>query len=311
MEFGVDIPHHGRLASPGHIREFCPAAEELGFEGLWTVDHVVMPVHTDSYYTLGRRPAPVADWAVSDLLSPNYEMTSTLLWVAGFTSKAWLGTRVAVLPLRNPLLNARMLASLDLYSGGRLLYGVGVGWLKEEAEFMQVPWDRRGERSEEHIALLRTVWTAEGRTVEFAGKYYRFGPMDPEPRPAQRPPPILIGGHSDVALERAGRIGDGWIAATMSASRLVEHWDKVQSAARASGRDPAKLRLVAFTDIAVREGEGPEALAEPMDGVIERLESYRAVGVDHLVLGLLGAPSPKAHLAALQTISDHILPAFR
>src|SRR5438034_928021 len=252
MEFGVSIPHTGRLAEPGYIREFCQAAEELGFLGLWAVDHIALPPHTDSLYTLGRKPAPMADGALFSL-APMYEMTSTLLWVAGFTSKARLGTAVAVLPLRNPVLNARMLATLDIYSGGRLLYGVGVGWMKEEADAMQMRWDRRGARSEEQIALLRRLWTAEDKLVDFEGEFYRFPPIDPEPRPVQKPPPILIGGHSDVALERAGRIGDGWLASGMSAPRVVEHWAKVKEAAQANGRDPENLLLVAGTDIALGE----------------------------------------------------------
>ena len=97
-----------------------------------------MPHHTDSQYTLGRAPAAIADDAVSGLLSPNYEMMTTLTWVAGFTERVKLGTAVAVLPIRNAVANARQLATLDVYSGGRVLYGAGVGWLREEAEMMNM-----------------------------------------------------------------------------------------------------------------------------------------------------------------------------
>ena len=309
MEFGVSIPHTGRMASPDYIREFCQAAEELGFDGLWAVDHVVMPQHTDSFYTLGRKPAAIADFAVSNLLSPMYEMTSTLLWVAGFTSRVRLGTSVAVLPLRNPVLNARMLATLDVYSGGRLIYGVGIGWLKEEADAMQMEWDHRGERSDEHIAVLRKLWTAEGDLVEFDGKYYRFGPIDPEPRPIQQPPPILIGGHSDPALERAGRIGDGWIAAGMSHPRVAEHWEKVKRAAVSCGRDPDQLMLSASAGVAA--GESPaKPIGEPIADVIERVRGYQEAGVHHLRLGT-GGRDRKLQLAALQVLAKEVLPAFR
>src|SRR5262245_13020229 len=147
MEFGLTIPHTGRRASPEYIRRYCTAADVAGFEGLWGVDHIVMPHHTDSKYTLGRQPADIADDAVSDLLSPNYELMTTLTWIAGFTNRVTLGTAVAVLPIRNAIANARQLATLDVYSGGRVLYGVGVGWLREEAEMMGMPWDRRGARS--------------------------------------------------------------------------------------------------------------------------------------------------------------------
>ena len=250
MDVGVTIPHTGRNASPAWVREYCTAAEQLGFDSLWGVDHLVMPHHTDSDYTLGRKPAKIGDDAVSGLLSPNYEMMTTLTWVAGFTERMKLGTAVAVLPIRNAVHNARALATLDVYSGGRVVYGVGVGWLREEAEAMGMPWDRRGARSEEHIALMRTLWCAEGDLVEFHGEFHDLPPMDPEPRPVQRPIPILIGGHSDIALERAGRIGDGWIAAQMSPERVAEHWPRVLESAERNGRDPASVRL--FTSTPVR-----------------------------------------------------------
>jgi probable F420-dependent oxidoreductase len=274
MEFGLTIPHTGRHASPEWVREYSIVAEETGWDSLWGVDHLVMPQHTDSDYTLGRKPTKIADDAVSGLLAPNYEMMTTLTWVAGFTERIKLGTAVAVLPIRNAVQNARILATLDVYSGGRVLYGVGAGWLREEAEAMGMPWDRRGARSEEHIALLRALWCAEGDLVEFHGEFHDLPPMDPEPRPVQRPIPILVGGHSDIALERAGRIGDGWIAAQMSPERVAEHWPKVVAAAERAGRDPAGLRL--FTSVSGRT-ELPLG---------DLLAQYQEVGVDHVQIGL-------------------------
>ncbi len=276
MEIGLTLPHTGRHASPAFVRDFAVTAEEAGFDSLWAVDHLVMPHHTESLYTLGRNPAPIADDAVSGLLSPNYEMHTTLAWVAGFTERVKLGTAVAVLPIRNAVANARQVATLDVYSGGRVLYGVGAGWLREEAEAMNMPWDRRGRRTEEHIALMRALWCAEGDLVEFHGEFHDLPPMDPEPRPVQRPIPILVGGHSDVALDRAGRIGDGWIAAMMSPPRLAEHWAKVRDAAERAGRDPEALLLVASTP--AMQG------AELVDALGERA----ALGVDHVTVGLRG-----------------------
>ena len=199
MEFGLVVPHTGPFADPEYVRSYSITAEQAGFDGLWAVDHMVMPYHTDSKYTLGRAPASIADDAVSKQLSPNYEMHTTLTWVAAITHRVKLGTCVAVLPIRNAVANARQVATLDIYSGGRVLYGVGAGWLREEAEAMNMPWDRRGRRAEEHIALMRTLWCAEEALVEFHGEYHDCPLMDPEPRPVQRPVPILVGGHSEVA----------------------------------------------------------------------------------------------------------------
>jgi len=298
MEFGLTIPHTGRHASPEWVREYCVTAEDAGWDGLWAVDHLVMPHHTDSKYTLGRAPAAIGDDAVSGLLSPNYEMMTTLTWVAGFTERVKLGTSVAVLPIRNAVHNARLLATLDVYSRGRVLYGVGVGWLREEAEAMGMPWDHRGARSEEHVALLRALWCAEGDLVEFHGAYHEIPPMDPEPRPVQRPIPILVGGHSDIALERAGRIGDGWIAAQMSPERVAEHWPKVLAAAERNGRDPASLQLV--TSISGR-------VDIPLG---ELLAQYRDLGVDHVQVGL-HRESPAETLDTIRDVAENVLPAVR
>src|SRR5262249_18389118 len=154
--------------------------------------------------------------AVSELLSPNFELVTTLAFVAAITERIKLGSAVEVLPIRNAVLNARQLATVDRYSGGRLLCGVGAGWLPREAAATGRAWDRRAAPADEHIALLRAIWTAPGPHVEFHGEFWDLPPMDPEPRPVQQPIPILIGGHSDAALDRAARLGDGWIAAAMS-----------------------------------------------------------------------------------------------
>jgi probable F420-dependent oxidoreductase len=164
-----------------------------------------------------------------------------LAHVAAVTEQIKLGTGVEVLPIRNAVLNARQLATVDRYSNGRLLCGVGAGWLKEEADAMGMPWDRRGRRTEEHIELLRTIWTAPGRHVEFHGEFWDLPPMDPEPRPVQQPVPILIGGHSDIAIDRAARLGDGWIAAAVSSARLAELLPTLQAALDRHDREPASV----------------------------------------------------------------------
>ena len=220
MELGVRIPHVGPQATPAFVREWCQTADQAGYGILWGVDHLVMPQKVESKYVLPRKPATIADDAVSTQLSPNFEMMSTLAFVAGITERARLGTAVAVLTIRNAVLNARQLATVDRYSNGRLVYGVGIGWLKEEADAMNMPWDRRGARSDEHIALLRALWMAQGKHVEFHGEFWDIPPMDPEPKPVQQPIPILIGGHSEHAMARAARLGDGWIAAGMAPERL-------------------------------------------------------------------------------------------
>jgi probable F420-dependent oxidoreductase len=306
MEIGITVPHTGKLASPEFIRDFCITAEEAGWDGLWAIDHLVMPHHTDSLYTLARKPAPIGDDAVASLLAPNYEMMSTLLWIAGFTSRVKLGTAVAVLTIRNAILNARQLATLDIFSGGRVLYGAGVGWLEEEADAMNMPWDNRGKRADEHIEMMRAIWTAPDDLMEWHGPYFDLPPMDPRPQPVQRPIPILIGGHSDPALDRAARLGDGWIAASMSPERFREHRDKLFRLTEGYGRDPSQLILVNSTSVPVADGElSPSATAEAV-GV---LEQYQSLGVNHLNLGT-GATTRASAIAALEVLGERVLPGF-
>src|SRR5262249_37032690 len=154
VEVGVAIPHMGPLAAPAFVVEFCRRAEAVGFDGLWTADHVVVPKAMASTYTLARRPVVIDSDALKAAMGLNLERFSRLGVAAGVKSRVRLGAGVMVLPSRSPLLNARQLASLDLYSGGRVTLGIGAGWLEEEATAMGMPWDRRGARTEEHIAVM-------------------------------------------------------------------------------------------------------------------------------------------------------------
>ena len=243
MEIGVRIPHTGRTASPEFVREFCTTAEAAGFDGLFGVDHIVMPQRVESKYVLSREPTTIVDDAVSDLLSPNFELVTTLAFAAALTQRIRIGTYVAVLTIRNALLLARQLATVDRYSGGRLVLGVGAGWLKEEADAMGVAWDRRGARADEHIQLLRAIWTAPGKHVEFHGEFWDVPPMDPEPRPVQQPIPILVGGHSAAAIDRAARLGDGWIGGYLTSRRLAEFLPLLRDATGRHDRAFESLRL--------------------------------------------------------------------
>jgi probable F420-dependent oxidoreductase len=248
MNIGVRIPHFGATATPELVRDWCCHADQAGFWALWGVDHLIMPQRVDSEYVLGREPSAIADDAVSRQLAPNFELIATLAYVAAVTERILIGTAVEVLTIRNAVLNARQLATVDRYSNGRLLLGVGVGWLQEEADAMNLPWDRRGARGDEHIELLRTIWCAEGSHVEFHGEFWEIPPMDPEPRPVQQPIPILIGGHSASAIDRAARLGDGWIAAGMSPSRVRELLPLVRDACQRHERDLSSLPIYCRTN---------------------------------------------------------------
>jgi probable F420-dependent oxidoreductase len=274
MEIGVHIPHMGPLASPAFVPAFCERAEEVGFDGLWTAEHLAVPEQMESVYPLPRRPVVAESEALRERMGLNLEMITTLAVAAAVTSTVRVGTSVVVLPLRNPLLNARQLASIDLYSSGRLVCGVGVGWLEEEAAAVGVPWDRRGARAEEHMALLRAVWGAKGDTVSFEGDFYSFANIAPDPRPG-RSIPLLIGGHSRIAIERAARVGDGWIASGMSPDRLGPALDELQEACARRQRDADDLWIVCGSHLSLDMEGG-------LGAVEEQLGRYESLGVDHL-----------------------------
>lgn len=322
MELGLALPHTGPLASASFVHEFAATADACGFASLWAVDHVAVPHHIDSPYPLGESPRVLPDGTVNRWMAPSYEQLTTLAFVAGVTRRTRLGSGVSVLTLRNPVVHARMLATLDVYSGGRLVCGVGAGWLREEAEAIGMPWGERGARTEEHVALLRALWSAPGDEVSFAGRFYSVPPIHPEPRPVQRPgPPILIGGHGDAALARAGRIGDGWFAGPMSPARAAALWPRVLAAARAAGRDRGTLTLSVAASFAIRadqpagsrqglaSGARPEAAIDSGDvaTLAERVRSYRAIGAHELRLGIVAASS-EAVLTSIAPLAAALLP---
>ncbi|GAA1738745.1 TIGR03619 family F420-dependent LLM class oxidoreductase [Luedemannella helvata] len=327
MEVGLQLPHLGEHATPSFVRDFAQAAEELGFDGLWAADHVAVPRRIRSAYTLaGGRPPE--DGALSAVLGGNLECLTTLAYVAAVTRRVKLGTSVAVLPLRHPLLNAAMLASLDAYCDGRLWFGVGAGWLREEAEALQMPWDRRGARMDEHLELLRRMWSEPGDYLTFHGTFYDVEEIDVRPRPA-RPggPPILVGGHSASALDRAGRLGHGWIASRITPAELAAGFATVRETARRHGRDPATLRLHANVDFSPRadlrrfaivsdavakHGAAAQGVgvSERPEEIVASLRAYAGAGVHHLKVSARMATA-EAELAWLRLLAREVLPALR
>jgi probable F420-dependent oxidoreductase len=324
LEIGLQAPHIGVHASPDYVRDFCQAAEHLGFDAVWTADHVAVPKQVSSLYTLGGKPSAVDGEALSTLLGENYEGSSTLLFVAGFTQRLRLGTSVSVLTIRNPVMNAKVLATLDALSGGRLMYGAGVGWLKEETEALQMPWDHRGRRADEHIQILRTIWEATDDWVSYEGDFYSFSEIDPRPKPSQIPsPPVLVGGHSERALRRAGELGNGWIASRLEPAELHELFARVKDYADAAGRDSSALRLHAnadFSSIGDLRGQAvlqtkdrltsmmSEARVEELapEPIVERISQFQRQGVHHLKLSVR-ARSQAEEMEWIRFVGEEVL----
>ena len=212
-------------------------AEELGFESLWAAEHVVMPADYDSTYPYspsGRMPIP--DAAVPDPLV-------WLTWAAAATTRLRLGTAIAILPQHDPLVFAKTTASLDRLSDGRLLLGIGIGWLREESDALGLDWGTRGARCDESIEAMRALWREP--VASYRGRHFAFENVKSSPHPV-RPEgvPIHVGGHSAAAARRAGRLGDGFLPLGMAGPEALAALRKqMEEAAREAGRDPAAIEI--------------------------------------------------------------------
>lgn len=238
MKFGV-IPPYGKapVESPEFAVAFARMAEDCGFESIWVVEHVVMAVEYTSVYPYdpsGRSPF------TADVVQPD-----PLLWlsyVAAATKRIRLATGVLILPQRNPLILAKELATLDRLSGGRVELGIGIGWVREEAEAVGTSFDDRGRRADEYVEVMRALWREP--VASFKGEFVNFERVVSLPKPVQRGGvPIIVGGHSKAAARRAGRFGDGFFPLGVSAERLAALRDVMSESAHRHGRDPAGITL--------------------------------------------------------------------
>ena len=200
MKIGIPL----FMLRPEQMADVAVRAESLGFESVWVAEHLVFPAEIHSRYPYAKEGIPPINPA-TPLLDP----LLVLMQVAARTQRIRLGTNVYILPLRHPIAVARMVTTLDVLSGGRVSFGVGLGWLEEEFTAVGLDFATRAAVGREAIRALRALWTEE--VPQFAGKHIAFPPVRFEPKPVQRPhPPILVGGESEAALKRAAALGDGW-----------------------------------------------------------------------------------------------------
>lgn len=236
MDFGIAFANTGPFARPDAAAEFAVAAEAAGFESIWTVEHVVVPVGYESTYPYdpsGRMPGGED--------SPIPDPLIWLAYVAAATSTLRLATGILIVPQRNPVVLAKELATLDRMSGGRLELGVGVGWLAEEFDALGVPFERRGARTDEYVEVMRALWS--GEPTSHHGEFVDFTDCVLRPRPSQENVPVHVGGHTEVAARRAGRLGDGFFPGKGSHADLAALFDTVRSSAAEHGRDPDGIEL--------------------------------------------------------------------
>jgi probable F420-dependent oxidoreductase len=237
-KFGLDVGVYGALAEPATILRLGRLAEDVGFDSIWLADHVAFPVTFRSEYPYSAK----GDFP-SKLDDPLMEPVAVMGVLVGATRRVRIGTAVLIMPYRNPLLLARMLATLDTFSGGRIILGAGVGWLEEEFEVLgNRDFKRRGKATDEAIEIFKAI--CAGGEVGFQGETYSFAPVYSNPGSAQRPhPPVLIGGLADAALRRVARHGTGWLAVTAGPEKLAERLQTLARMMDEAGRSMRALSL--------------------------------------------------------------------
>ncbi len=271
MKLGAKLPHSGQLAMKRAPAEMAHELEDAGFDSIWVSDHIVFPVETSSRYPFAADGKPT--WPFD---APYLEPMVVLGAVTSTTTRAAIGTSVTIAPMRNPVLLAKQAASIDVMSGGRLVLGVGAGWLREEFEALGADFEHRGAMLDEWITIARSCWS--GRAGPHRGAHYTIPvAIHCEPRPAG-PLPVLIGGMSRNALRRAGAVADGWLGQyaldTMSERDVQAAVDVIQHEAAAAGRQGVTPRVVVRITGA----------ADKADAVAARLDNLAKAGVTDVVV---------------------------
>ncbi|MCH8883336.1 MAG: TIGR03619 family F420-dependent LLM class oxidoreductase [SAR324 cluster bacterium] len=278
MKFGIIPINVGAQASPERIAALAEKAEAVGVESVWTFEHVIVPAEYESKY-----PYHPSGKLAATPETPFIDPLIALTYAAARTTRLRLGTGINILSQANPLMLAKQAASLDVLSGGRLLLGLGVGWLKEEFDALGAPFARRGARADDYIEAMKKVWA--GELVEHESEFVSWHGFKSYPLPAQKPhPPLIVGGDSPPALRRVARYGDGWFATFLKPDALAEHIRTIHAHAREFGRDPAEIEISAFW---TRSREGLDSVRELEDlGVARLIAPLQSLGEDDPLVGV-------------------------
>ncbi len=266
MKFGLMFANTGMGSTAAGARDLALRAESAGYESLWTVEHVVVPSGYESKYPYDPSGKMAGGAEAFDLPDP-------LIWlafVAAATERIKLATGILILPQRNPLITAKEVASIDALSGGRMILGVGVGWLEEEFDALGVPFGDRGTRHDDYVEAMRALWTEDKASVH--NTYASFDNCISKPQPKNGSVPIVIGGHTARACRRAARIGDGFFPGSGGLEELKISFATLRAECELLGRDPAEIELSAG------------GFGRDLDELSRRIETLQELGVSRVML---------------------------
>lgn len=300
LKFGICLPIRLDADAGANVR-IAKRAEELGFDSVWASDHVVIPEKRAGIF--------------SDRFHDPFILLSS---IAAETSRIIVGTSVVILPYRNPLVTAKMAATLDVLSRGRLVFGVGPGWMREEFEALGVPFESRGRMTDEYIAAIEELWQSE--RPEFHGEFVEFSGVGFYPKPVRASgPPIWIAGSSRRALGRAALLGDGWQPTAVSPGDVRAGMDEIFRIAADAGRglDGFVFSLrnrLGFRDGAEAPGPGTARSMFTLSGTVSRIRDYVAEymgdGVSHMLFDPDAGNLDEYH-RIMETAAEEIIPDFR
>jgi probable F420-dependent oxidoreductase len=281
MRLGISIGANSIDADPATIAGIARAADAEGYTRVVLADHV-----------LGADPSEREGWTGYTHENLWHEPLVTFGYLAAITTNLELMSGVIILPQRATALVAKQAAEVDVLSGGRMVLGVGNGWNEVEFEALGRDFRTRGRQLDEQIALMRALWSQPA--ISFEGRFHRVTQAGIKPRPAAGDIPIWMGGHSDAALDRVGRLGDGWYPLLDDPGLLAAGVDRIRSAAEAAGRDSSKIGV-----------QGRVRAAGPLPDIVAQVEAWADAGATHVVLGTNPeAVDPDLHVAAIHGFAN-------
>ena len=307
MDFGIVLPNLGPLSTADAMIAIAQRAEALGFADLWTSDHVVLPIKSNTSYPYVR--------AGNVRLDPHYRVIDPMIALAGIatsTTRIGLGVSVYLAALRNPIIAAKLVSSLDQLSGGRVRLGVGAGWIPEEYETFGIEFAERGKVLDEHLACMRALWTES--EPRFNGDHYQVDNIGFETKPVQARLPLWIGGNSRPARARAVKLGDGWHVIDVPIPELEQGIQDLKARCRTAGRNPKDVTVSMRAQVHVMphspsDDERFAPLVGTQEEIIRDLKRMREIGVDHVALWPAGQNhSLESYLEQLEFFSTKLIP---
>ncbi len=309
MKFGVFLPVSGRAASRKTLMQAAQRAESLGYDSVWAADRLVMPWKIATTYPYSKEATFIVP---PD--RPFFDTLTCLAFLAGCTEKIQLGMSVMVMPYRHPLHWAKIATTIDHLSAGRLIMGVGVGWMEEEFAAMNAPFKERGKVSDEQLTLLKQLWTEEH--ITFRGNYYQVDDIAFNPKPYQKPRiPIWVGGEGKYAQRRAGRFGDAWFPyfVRVTPQELLRRFHNVREEAKKAGRNPDEIDFACCLPIELTANDVAQEddyLKGSIPQVTAAIQKFIDVGVIHIGLQFMIPHYPERQ-EQIERFAKEALPALK